>query len=74
MRQPVRLAGITANTGRNHVFPGGSPAMMSRYDVIKIKFPFFERFTAVLAAEFIALENILPVKLYFFDREPVEKF
>ena len=69
--QFVRFAGIAANAGTDDIFPGGFAAFLSRNDMIKIQIVVFEAFPAVLAGEFIALEDRLPTEFDILFREPV---
>lgn len=70
-RQLVRLARIALDTRTNHVFPGSRTAFVSRNHVVQVQFPWLVALPAILAGEFVPLENTLPAELHFLPRDPV---
>jgi len=73
LREAVTFAGVTRNARANHIFPSRGPAAIPRYHMIKIQIVAIERVPAVLAGVLVALENIVPGKLHFLFRQPIEK-
>ena len=71
-RKPIALTCIARDAGANHILPGRSPAPVARHDVIQIELAAIEEFAAILTGVFIALEDVVPGKLYFFLRKPIE--
>jgi len=59
------------NTGSNHVFPSGLPAMMARDDVVEVQFRSGKNLSAVLAPIVIPFVYRLPTKLDLLGRETV---
>ncbi len=56
---PVAFSGIAGNASADGIFPGVSPTLGLRYDVIDGGGFFVELFVAVLAVVFIAAKNIV---------------
>ena len=70
--KPIALLRIATDTRTNHVLPGRRPAAIARYDVIEIEIPSIENLAAVLASVLVALKDVVPGKLHFFFRKPIE--
>ena len=73
MRQSIALARVTRNAGANHVFPSRQAAAIARHHVIEIQIAAIENMAAILAGVFVALENVVPGKLHFLLRQPIEE-
>ena len=71
-RQPIALARIAGDAGTNDVFPSGGSSAVTRHDVIQIQFAAIEKLAAVLARVLVPFEHVVPSKLYFFFRKPIE--
>jgi len=71
--ESVPLACVTGDTGANNVFPGRQAAFVARQDVIEVQLLAFENLPAILAGVVVALEDVVPGKLHFFLRQPIEE-
>jgi len=71
-RKPVALLCITCDARTNHVFPSCRPSAIARDDVIQIEVAPVKHLAAILAGVLVALENVVPGKLYFLFRQPIE--
>ena len=73
VREPIAFARIARDAGANDVFPRREAAFVARQDVIEIQLLALEHFSAVLTGVVVALEDVVPGKLHFLLRQPIEK-
>ncbi|MEN3368112.1 MAG: hypothetical protein V7609_255 [Verrucomicrobiota bacterium] len=73
MRVTISLPRVTSDTRTDDVFPRRQSPLIPRQDVIQIQFRSLENSAAILAGVFVALENVMPGKLHFLLRQPVEQ-
>jgi len=71
--QVIALAGVAADAGTHHIFPGRLATPVAWKHMVEIEIFAVENPAAILAGVPVALEHIVPRELYFFFRIPVEK-
>jgi len=72
MGQVIGFPSITLNTGTNNILPSRYAALIPGNHMVQIKLTPIEDLSAILAGILVPLENVMPGKLDFFLRQPIE--
>ena len=70
-RGAVALAGVTADTATNNIFPVGGAAAVLGYDMVQIEVAAIKGFTTVLAGIFITLVNVVSGEFDLLTRHTI---
>ena len=73
VREAVPLSRIAGDARADHVLPRRQSTAIPRQDVVEVQIRPLKNSAAILAGVLVALENVVPGKLHFLFRQPIEE-